>query len=652
MPINTSLLVSAPILQDYFVDNANAQALSNGVITMYQDNSRTTLKNWYYQTGSPGNYTYITLPNPMTLSAVGTMVDGNGNDIIPFYYPYSEVDNITPQPYYVTVVDSNGQLQFTRQNFPFVATLTPRSTVEPTFQNLVTNSVFWRNIGSLNATTLSNTITVNGNTLFYATIAPSQHDGFTMSDIQFFKDANGASDTITFNNFVIGAGSFSDQVIPNDITPEYYLNMHCSATGTETVKYIQIPIQLHVTSLSDVQTVSIVIDAMAVSGAPAITVKIFQYLGTGVTSPAAETVSTINLGNSWQKYILETSFPSAQGLTLGTGGDDALYLQIEFPVGASGGTYNINIAKPSIYLSEQVPTDDFQTYDSVNSIISSPRTGDLRISTNSFQPFGWVPMNDGTIGNTSSSSTTRANNDTWQLFNLLWSIAKPYDSGSNSNPICQMYTSGAAATNFGANAYADFSANKQLALTRMFGRVLLGTTPVSSLLSAQSTTYTASDGAGNLLITTSNNVSFFNGMPIVFTNTGGAIPTGLVATAVYYVSAFNGTNAFNVSTSFGNALAGTVITWTNNGSGTNTVTSAVTGSSEGEYAHTQLVAELAAHTHAPLSPGTAFIANNAGAGSTGGGGNLGSVATTASTGSSTPFNVTQPGTFYNIFIKL
>jgi hypothetical protein len=219
-----------------------------------------------------------------------------------------------------------------------------------------------------------------------------------------------------------------------------------------------------------------------------------------------------------------------------------------------------------------------------------------------------------------------------------------------------MYTSAGSATNFGASAIADFNANKALALTRAFGRVMLGTAPISSLLVAQSTTYTATNGGGNLLITTANNVSYFNGMPIVFTNSGGAIPTGLVANAVYYVSGFNGSTAFNVSTTFGNAIAGTVIAWTNAGSGTNTVTAAVTGSSEGEYAHTQLLAELATHNHGTTAQVDTGAVNGGGtqalARANSDDGPSTRLILLNNAGSSTPFNVTQPSSFYNIYFKL
>ena len=40
MPINTDLLIAAPMLQDYLVDKDTGGPLSNGIVTMYKDNQR------------------------------------------------------------------------------------------------------------------------------------------------------------------------------------------------------------------------------------------------------------------------------------------------------------------------------------------------------------------------------------------------------------------------------------------------------------------------------------------------------------------------------------------------------------------------------------------------------------------------------------
>lgn len=654
MPINTDLLICAPMLQDYLVNKDDGLPLADGVVTMFRDNSRTTLKNWYYQSGSPGAYTYIALPNPLTLSGVGTIQDNNGNDTLPFYYPYDETDSTVFQPYYVTVDNANGERQFTRQNFPFVVNQGSSNVPVASNNNLIVNNVFWRNVGSIDASVLTNSIDINGDTLFYETIAPSQHDGFIMQDIQFFKNENDATDTVSFFQFVPPASNqtFADQILKDDVTPEFYLNINCSGVGTETQKYVQIPLSLHVKSLSGYTDGYITIQAMAVGGSSngTITVGIFQFLGTGVLSPVVVPAMTIPLGNSWQPYQINIPIPSAANLTLGAGGDDALYIQIGYPTAE---TFNINVAVPSFYLSKEVPTDDFQTYDEVNAIISSPRTGDIRTSMNSFAPYGWVPMNDGTIGSASSNGTTRHNTDTWPLFNLLWTLAKPYDTGSDFNPICQMFDSAGAATDYSSSAIGDFTLNNQLALTKIFGKVVLGTVPVSALLEYESTTITATNGSPSLVITTAFNVHYFNGMPITFTNTGGSLPGGLTTGIVYYVCAFNGTNEFNVSTTFANAMAYVAVPYSSAGSGTNTVIAGILASNTGEYSHTMILNELFNHRHDALSGN--FV-NSGGATVYQGAANSGTPhATTGDiTGynSQVPFNVTQPGTFFNIFMKL
>ncbi len=635
MAINPNLLVAAPMMQNLLIDKDNGLPMADGTITMYQDNSRTTLKNWYFQSGVAGAYTYITLPNPLTLSGIGTITDPSGNNTVPFYYPYSEVDNITPQPYYVVVQNSNGEGEFTLQNFPFVPSSggTPGTTI-PTNQNLIVNGEFWRNIGSL-----------NGSAVTSAIIAPDQHDGFSMPEMRFIKNIAGATDTITFNKFAAGTNP-----LQNDITPEYYCNVACTAAQTgETLKVIQIPISLHIKNLEGV-TASVVLHAQNQAGSNSITLNLYQFAGTGVTSPAPGIIQTIPLTGGWVKYVIPFTFPLSTGVALGNGGDDAFYLQIGIPLSQ---LCNFNFAKPQIYLCtpEQVPTNQFQTYDQIDAVIGTPRTGDTRTSINAFSPFGWVPMNNGTLGNPTSNATTRATQDAWQLFSVIWNLAKTYDTGATFNPIAQMYTSAGSTTNFGATAIADFNANNALALTKMLGQVVMGSVPIASLLAIYNQTITASNSGGNLLITITNGTVLYNYQPITFTTTG-TLPGGIVANAVYYVTNLAGTS-FNVATTFANAIAGTAIVFTSAGTGTSNVILSNTGALTGESAHTLSIAEMPSHTHPPLT-GTAFreeIASGGSLDATGGMFNI-FAATTGATGGSSAHNNLQPSTFYNIFMKL
>lgn len=444
MAINTDLLIAAPMLQNYFVDKVTGAPLVNGIVTLWVDDSRyVDYKNWYYQTGSPGAYSWITLPNPLHLSSVGTIQDPNGNDVIPFYYPYEENNQNVRQAYFITVysADENGDpatLQFTRENFPYAPSNVSPTAENPTWRNYLINNVYWQNIGTLDCTGVTN-----------QQIAPSQHDVFSFPDIRFIKDMTGATDTLSFLPMTT--------TLDNDITPENYLNVQCSnVQDGETVKCIQYPISLHVKTLQNVQS-SIVFHGQNAAGSENnyVDLYVYQFLGTGALSqPDPILIQRVTLGTEFQKYIIPFIFPDAASAVLSAVSDDALYLRVQYPLSA---LFNINHTKPQIYLSTDVPDNDFDTYDQIDAVVNSPRTGDTRTSYNTYSGFGWVAANDGTIGSAGSGATV-ANVKTWPLYSLLWTnVINTYAPVSGGR---------------GSSAYADFVANKTLTLTKILGRAI------------------------------------------------------------------------------------------------------------------------------------------------------------------------------------
>lgn len=87
-------------------------------------------------------------------------------------------------------------------------------------------------------------------------------------------------------------------------------------------------------------------------------------------------------------------------------------------------------------------------------------TGDVKLTFKTVADATWVLMDDGTIGNATSGGTTRANADTVALFTLLWN--------NTANADC------AVSTGRGANAAADYAANKTIALPKQLGRTIAG----------------------------------------------------------------------------------------------------------------------------------------------------------------------------------
>ncbi len=85
-------------------------------------------------------------------------------------------------------------------------------------------------------------------------------------------------------------------------------------------------------------------------------------------------------------------------------------------------------------------------------------TGDAKLTLKASADTGWVMMNDGTIGDSSSAATTRANDDTSALFQLLWNNI----SDANAPVVGGR----------GGSAAADFTAHKKITLPKTLGRAL------------------------------------------------------------------------------------------------------------------------------------------------------------------------------------
>lgn len=109
-------------------------------------------------------------------------------------------------------------------------------------------------------------------------------------------------------------------------------------------------------------------------------------------------------------------------------------------------------------------------------------TGAVTSYVGSSAPTGWVLLNGGTIGNASSGGTTRANDDTEDLFTLLW------DSMADAEA--------AVSSGRGASAAADFAANKTITLPDSRGRVLITVDGSAGIITSSSTDGANADTLG------------------------------------------------------------------------------------------------------------------------------------------------------------
>ena len=162
--------ITSTELESFFIDKDTGEPLANGYVQFWQDASRTTPKLVYELTGSPPNYTYTALPNPIVLSNTGNFQDAAGNNIAVYYFPYDSFNaDANLQLYYIAVFNADGVEQFTREAWPNLAIEEQITLENSNFSNQISNPQFANVL--FNATT-GLTLSYTGSGTSVVNIAP------------------------------------------------------------------------------------------------------------------------------------------------------------------------------------------------------------------------------------------------------------------------------------------------------------------------------------------------------------------------------------------------------------------------------------------------------------------------------------------------
>jgi len=132
-------------LNQVFVNKDTGEPLSGGKIYFFRDSARGTSKLAYQLTSTLGVYSYVALPNPITLSAAGTIANDDGDNVALYYYPYEGLpaaDSSILDLYFVQVKSSAGVEQFTREAWPTISGSNNPIEEPAGFSNEVSNSQF------------------------------------------------------------------------------------------------------------------------------------------------------------------------------------------------------------------------------------------------------------------------------------------------------------------------------------------------------------------------------------------------------------------------------------------------------------------------------------------------------------------------------
>lgn len=306
-------LILAPSLQELFRDKDTGLPLAGGKIYFWRDQARNvTPKPVYSLTEIPGGYSYVALPNPLILSSIGTVVDDDGNDILPYYFPFvGTPDSTTGEVdlYYIQVLNSDDVPQFTRIAWP---NFVEGNIVTDNVDNFIPDGQFW----------IHNDLPDPDMKVQDAVTYLSQ-GGWTFNR----SESSASTDTIEFKRI--------DSYTENPTTsPRYRVRITNSVPdATDIVKDLRINFKDVNKFASDTQqyTYSFSAQSNFVSSTP-VQLYIIKHFGTGGSpSPDEEIlIDEFNILPSWAIYNNVFEFDDNVGKTIGTNNDDSVSLAIRF----------------------------------------------------------------------------------------------------------------------------------------------------------------------------------------------------------------------------------------------------------------------------------------------------------------------------------
>ena len=312
MPLDPRYVI-APSLEQYYVDKDTGLPLANGVVTFYKDQARTELKPIFTISGSPPNYLYVQLPNPVTLSAVGTFQDGGGNNVIPYYFPYDDSGNV--ELYYITVYSEGAVLQFTREGWP----------------NFTSS-------GSGDESDSEVNYVPNGQFLLHNNIAaaPPKLGGQISNPITFIAQGGWSFERpagSTGTDFVLFP-RYNSPVNSPTSNPRYAVRISTTVVGTgDLFKDLRLKFKDVNKFSNTTQTFSFTAQTNTSTNLT-LTIVLIKNFGTGGTpSATTETViSNVMIGNTPSIINQTINFGDNIGQTLGTNDDDFIQIAIRLPL--------------------------------------------------------------------------------------------------------------------------------------------------------------------------------------------------------------------------------------------------------------------------------------------------------------------------------
>jgi hypothetical protein len=310
-------------LDTFYVDNGSGLPLAGGIVTFYSDVNRTTLKPVYQLT--PG-LTYVALPNPSVLSMAGTFQDALGNNIVPYYYPWTGTDaheTGVQELYYITVQSADFVQQFTRQAWPNAAVNGTSPVSNNTEANFIPNGQFLAHNDIVSATEPPVTTYAFGTTTIDSQAIAQ--GGWT------FQHTTGGTSVFnnSFQRLATGIAGLND-------FPRYAFNFSCTSfNASDTIRDLSIQWR-NVNTFSSgnppgSQPYTFYFSAASNdSNTHTFTVYVTYYFGTGgaPSSPTQVAIGTVNITPGYSSYTVSIPSFVANAGTIGSNDDDYIGISL------------------------------------------------------------------------------------------------------------------------------------------------------------------------------------------------------------------------------------------------------------------------------------------------------------------------------------
>lgn len=363
MPLDSRFIIASDLASQFF-DKDTGLPLAGGVITFYKDQARTDPKDVFQLSGSPPNYSYVSLGNQITLSATGLMQNEDTGQIIILYYePFDDSGKV--ELYYVTCYNADGVLQWTREGWP---NYTVDGSANADVTNFAPNGQFL----------LHNTVPATSSNNYIAgkvtqPVTPLAQGGWTFER----PNSSTATDIITFEPFVSAVS------VPA-ANPKNALRIQCqSPSAGDAYKDVRLTFNDVNKFASDTQKFTYALSGQSNSGGSiSATLILRKNFGTSGSTPTETNIATVTIPNGSYGIISSGGFIFGTniGKTIGPDGDDNVQLILRLPTNNvfDISVTNFELLEGAVTVTDFPPTPDSKfIYQSVVAALPNPDGSDL-----------------------------------------------------------------------------------------------------------------------------------------------------------------------------------------------------------------------------------------------------------------------------------